>query len=134
DLNSGIAKKNNFISISDIESDFVRAGYNTEIIIEELNLLYSAGLIFTNDFISDVENEIKLDSSNQIGITQSGVYYLKSLLNKSFYYDLVLQDTPIYNEKCFDELSTNFTECDSYGNRDLAKRKKVSEIFIQYLL
>src|SRR5690606_37969673 len=46
DLNSGIAKKNNFISISDIESDFVRAGYNTEIIIEELNLLYSAGLIF----------------------------------------------------------------------------------------
>jgi hypothetical protein len=134
DLNSGISKKNNFISISEIESDFVRAGYNTEIIIEELNLLYSAGLIFTNDFISDVENEIKLDSSNQIGITQSGVYYLKNLLNKFFYYDLVLQDTPIYNEKYFDELSTNFPECDSYGNRDLAKRKKVSEIFIQYLL
>mgnify|MGYP001244159996 CR=1 FL=1 len=134
DLNSGLAKKNNFISISTIESDFVKAGYNSETILEELNLLYTAGLIFTNDYVSDVESQINLDSSNQIGITQSGVYYLKNLLNKFLYYDLVLQDTPIYNEKFFDELTLNFPESDSYGNRDLAKRKFVSEIFINYLL
>ncbi len=132
--NSGVSKKNNFLSISEIEQAFIKAGYTSEIVLEELNLLYSAGLIFTNDFVSDVESEISLESSNEIGITQSGVYYIKNLLNKFFYYDLVLQDTPIYNEKYFDQISSNFPESDSYGNRDLSKRKLASEIFIDYLI
>lgn len=134
DKNSGVSKKNNFLSISEIEQVFIKAGYTSEIVLEELNLLYSAGLIFTNDFVSDVESEISLESSNEIGITQSGVYYIRNLLNKFFYYDLVLQDTPIYNEKYFDQITSNFPESDSYGNRDLSKRKLASETFIDYLL
>jgi len=134
DKNSGGAKKNNFISISEIENDFIKAGYTSEVVVEELNLLYSAGLIFTNDFVSDVETEISLISSNEIGITQAGVYYIRNLLNKFFYYDLVLQDTPIYNEKYLEEITSNFPESDLHGNRDLSKRKQVSQIFIDYLL
>lgn len=133
DKNTGVSRKNNFISVSEIAADFVKAGYTIEVILDELNLLYSAGLIFTNDFVSDVESDINLNSSNQIGITQSGVYYLKKLLIKSFYFDLVLQDTPIYNEKYFEDICNNFPESDSYGNRDLAKRIIVAEIFINYL-
>ena len=134
DNNTGVSKKNNFMSISDIEKDFIKAGYNSEIIHEELNLLYSAGLIFTNDFVSDIESDISLVSSNEIGITQSGVFYIKNLINKFYYYDLILQDTPIYDEKYFEDLSNNFPESDSEGNRELSKRKKVCEIFIEYLI
>lgn len=134
DNNTGISKKNNFISVFQIVNDFILAGYTSEIIIEELNLLYSAGLIFTNDFVSDIETEIVLDINNEIGTTQSGVYYVKELINKFFYYDLVLQDTPIYNDKYFDDITASFPESDSYGVRDLNKRKNVVELFIEYLL
>ena len=134
DKNIDNSKKNNFIPITEIEKDFVSAGYTSEIILEELNLLYSASLIFTNDFVSDIEDEISLVIENEIGITQSGVYYINNLLNKFYYLDLVLQDTPIYEDKYFDEITLNFPESDNYGNRDLAKRKTSTEFFIEYLL
>jgi len=69
DNNTGLSKKNNFISVSTVVNDFVKAGYTSEIIIEELNLLYTNGLVFTNDFVSDIESQISLDASNEIGIT-----------------------------------------------------------------
>lgn len=134
DNNTGVSKKNNFISISTVVNDFIKAGYTSEIIIEELNLLYANGLIFTNDFVSDIESQISLDLTNEIGITQSGVYYIKNLINTFLYYDLILQDTPIYSEKYFDELSAIFPESDSEGNRNLNNRVKSTELFINYLL
>ncbi len=133
DNNTGVSKKNNFLPIATVVKDFIKAGYTAEIIFEELNLLYVSGLIFTNDFVSDVESEVSLGLSNEIGITQSGVYYVKNLINKFFYLDLVLQDTPIYSDRYFDELTNLFPESDSYGNRDLLKRKKVTQIFVDYL-
>ncbi|AZI67598.1 hypothetical protein EIB71_07945 [Kaistella daneshvariae] len=134
DKNIDNSKKNNFIPIAEIEKDFVLAGYTSEIILEELNFLYSASLIFTNDFVSDIEGEISLVTENEIGITQSGVYYINNLINKFYYHDLILQDTPIYNDEYFDEITSNFAEADSYGNRDLSKRKHSTEIFLRYLL
>lgn len=47
---------------------------------------------------------------------------------------MVLQDTPIYNEKCFDEISAIFPESDGDGNRNLNNRVKSTELFINYLL
>ncbi|MBC7525835.1 MAG: AAA family ATPase [Flavobacterium sp.] len=134
DNNTGISKKNNFISVSQITKDFILAGYTSDIIIEELNLLYTAGLIFTNDFVSDIETEIILDINNEIGTTQSGVYYVNVLINKFYYYDLILQDTPIYKDKFFEDITASFPQTDNYGIRDLGKRKKVVEIFLNYLL
>ncbi|HUZ60091.1 MAG TPA: P-loop NTPase fold protein [Hanamia sp.] len=134
DNNTGVSKKNNFILISSIINDFIKAGYNTEVILEELNLLHSNGLIFTNDYASDVEEQTTLDFSNEIGITPAGSYYLKNLLNTFLYYDLVLQDTPIYNDKYFDEITAAFPECDGDGNRNLSGRVKTTELFINYLL
>jgi hypothetical protein len=134
DNNTGVSKKNNFILISTIINDFIKAGYNTEVILEELNLLHSNGLIFTNDYASDVEEQTTLDFSNEVGITPAGSYYLKNLLNTFLYYDLVLQDTPIYNDKYFDEITAAFPECDGDGNRNLSGRVKTTELFINYLL
>lgn len=134
DNNVGITKKNNYIKLSQLIDVFTQAGYTSEIIIEELNLLYSAGLIFTSDFVSDIETEIILDKSNEIGITQSGVYYVKQLITKFYYYDLVLQDTPIYNDSKFSDLSKKFPESDQYGKRDLYSRILTVKTFLDYLI
>lgn len=133
DKNSGTFKKNNFVPITEIEEVFIKAGYTSEVILEELNLLYSAGLIFTNDFVADVDKEIHLNSDNQIGVAQAGVYYLNNLVTKFFYYDLILQDTPIYDEIYFEEISNSFPESDTAGNRELSKRIMVTEKFVNYL-
>lgn len=134
DNNTGVSKKNNFILISSIINDFIIAGYNSDVILEELNLLHSNGLIFTNDYSSDVEGQPSLVFSNEIGITSAGTYYLKNLLNTFLYYDLVLQDTPIFNDKYFDDITTFFPECDIDGNRNLNSRVKTTRVFIDYLL
>ncbi|RZK04253.1 MAG: TonB-dependent receptor, partial [Flavobacterium sp.] len=48
-----------------------------------------------------------------------GNYYLNDLINSMHYFELVLQDTPIYNEALFAELRTVFPKSDVNGNRDL---------------
>jgi len=133
DYNVEVGKRNQFVAISLIVSAFASAGYSQDILLEELQLLYNAGLIFTNDFMSDIESEVSLTSENHIGITQAGVFYLKVLIEKFYYLDLVLQDTPIYSDKYFSEMSDLFPESDTYGNRDLLKRVAVTKKFIEYL-
>lgn len=132
--NEGVSKKNNFVPTTRIVEIFIKAGYTSDIIVEELNSLYKAGLIFTNNHVNDIEEEIKISEVHDIGITQTGVYYSKNLLKKFFYYDLILQDTPIYDEAFFKELTTLFPECDMYGNRDLNKRKESLKKFVDYLI
>lgn len=132
--NEGVSKKNNFVPTTRIVEIFIKAGYTSDIIVEELNSLYKAGLIFTNNHVNDIEEEIKISEVHDIGITQTGVYYSKNLLKKFFYYDLILQDTPIYDEDFFKELTTLFPECDMYGNRDLNKRKESLKKFVDYLI
>lgn len=131
--NEGLSKRNNFIDTRQIIDVFIKAGYTSDVILEELNILYQAGLIFTNNFAGDIEDIVKIDEEHEIGITQSGVFYNRKLLTKFFYYDLILQDTPIYDEESFIIMSTLFPECDNLGNRDLYKRKETLKKFIDYL-
>jgi hypothetical protein len=100
---------------------------------EELQELFDHKLISTSEYTEDIEEETALDSNSMISITSVGVYYLKSLLNRFHYIDLVLQDTPIYNEESFGHLTNVFPDSDEYGNRDLQQRKESVESFIDYL-
>lgn len=68
-----------------------------------------------------------------ISITSVGVYYLQRLVGTFHYLDLILQDTPIYDDKYFDEITTLFPDSDQYGNRNLEMRKKCTEKFVEYL-
>ena len=61
------------------------------------------------------------------------MYYLLELVNRFHYIDLVLQDTPIYDDNYFNELVRLFPESDESGNRDLNKRILVVEKFLDYL-
>ncbi|HRG07191.1 MAG TPA: hypothetical protein PLJ08_01335, partial [Cyclobacteriaceae bacterium] len=64
--NVGASRKNLFIPVSNLVDDFIKAGYTSDIILDELNMLYEHGLIFTNDFTSDIETENELKPSHHL--------------------------------------------------------------------
>lgn len=126
-------KKIEFIEIDIISELFLKAGYSKDVILEEIQILFDYNLISTSEYSEDIEENTVIDGSSSITITPVGVYYLKKLLGKFMYVDLVLQDTPIYSDKFFDELTSVFPDSDEHGNRDLRKRKLTTEVFLNYL-
>ena len=69
-----------------------------------------------------------------ICISSKGYYYFKELIRRFHYYDLILQDTPIFDEDLFSELKSVFPLSDNTGKRDLSDRLKSVNIFIKYLM
>lgn len=127
------SKKVDYFSVAEISAEFLKAGYSLEIIEEEIQELFDYKLISTSEYSEDVEEDYKIDSQSMISITSVGVYYLKSLINRFHYIDLILEDTPIYDSITFDELCKSFPDSDEYGNRNLELRKITVMNFIKYL-
>lgn len=128
------SKKYDYYKVSVISEQFLKAGYTIDIIEEELQELFDYNLISTSEYTEDIEEETLLESTSMITITSVGVYYLKSLINRFHYIDLVLQDTPIYSEKSFNDITNVFPDSDEFGNRDLNRRKLTVETFLSYLI
>lgn len=131
-LNSS-SKKVDYYKVSEISSEFLKAGYSIDIIEEEIQELFNFKLVSTSEYSEDVEEEIIIESDSMISITSVGVYYLKSIVNRMHYIDLVLQDTPIYDNDFFNEISELFPDSDEYGNRNLEQRKNTLLKFLEYL-
>jgi hypothetical protein len=127
------SKKVDYFSVVEIAVEFLKAGYSIDIIEEEIQELFDYKLISTSEYSEDVEEDYKIDSNSLISITSVGVYYLKSLINKFHYIDLILEDTPIFDSSAFDELCKSFPDSDEYGNRNLEQRKITVNTFIEYL-
>lgn len=122
-----------FIKVFDVYNDFIKIGYSLDVLTEELQILFDNNLIFTSEYTSDVEEEYKLGEDSKVSISSIGNYYITVLLSKFSYFDLVLQDTPIYSDQFFDEIAKVFPQSDENGNRDLLKRKKTVMLFLDYL-
>lgn len=122
-----------FSEISEIIELFNKAGYNNEIILSELNILLEFKLIETKANHSDIDTIIVLDETHQIRITQAGNFYITKLITRFHYLDLILQDTPIFDEFYFERLKEVFPEVDSYGERDIQDRLITVTTFIEYL-
>lgn len=127
------SKRNEFFNVEELAKEFLKCGYTIDIIIAELQELFDYKLVSTPEHIEDIEEEVLLNNSSMISITSIGIYYLKSLIGRFHYIDLVLQDTPIFDESSFNSLSSSFPESDEYGNRDLSLRKSAVEEFLKYL-
>jgi GTPase SAR1 family protein len=134
DIASKSTKKLKYIKVTELYNDFFKIGYSLDVIIEELDLLLTNKLITTTDYSADIKEEVEISEENKIAISSIGYYYITTLINKFTYYDLILQDTPIYNDDYFLRLSEKFPQSDEWGNRELIKRKEVSLIFLEYLL
>jgi hypothetical protein len=58
---------------------------------------------------------------------------LEKLLGHFYYIDLILQDTPIYDDNYYEEITKIFPDSDEHGNRNLSQRKETTSKFIEYL-
>ncbi len=123
-----------FVQLSNVLDFFEKFGYDKEALKKEMNKLLSYRLIETQNFITDIEkSNIFIDEKSDLCISYSGHYYITELICRFHYLDLILQDTPIYNKEYFEDIKLNFPYYYNNVKRNLSKRKKVVEIFIEYL-
>lgn len=126
-------KKVTFIPARELIKLFVNAGYSREIVLDEIQALFKFRLISTSDYSEDIEIEVQIADDTEIAITPIGIHYVRTLANRFYYLDLVLQDTPIFGNKYYEEMVSLFPASDYYGNRNLDSRVKVAQKFIEYL-
>lgn len=124
-------------SCSEIINQFIDFGFNLKEINSSIFDLFKFGLIDSNNTLSDTEIS-DLDTFTQLNlqsirITGKGYYYIKSLIGTLVYLDLILQDTPIYNQEYFNRISGVFPKSDLDGKRSLKKRVEATQEFIRYL-
>ncbi len=128
------SKRIEYSSVTILTKEFLKAGYSIDVVEEEIQELFDYKLISTSEYSEDIEEEFDIDSNSMVSITSVGVFYIKSLISRFHYLDLVLQDTPIYDSDFFSSLCNIFPDSDINGNRDLERRKLTVQKFIEYLM
>lgn len=121
-----------YIVVENILDIFYKAGYPFKIILSELEELFKYRMIEEENYSSDIDSSNQIDNRMNIRLTNSGYYYLEFIGNFD-YMELVLQDSPIYDEKYYTRLLGCFPYADDDGKRDLRKRHQSVKIFIEYL-
>ena len=114
-------------------SFFTNTGYKLSILNLSVKSLLKNGLIETDDLLSDIEWEKLSANDYNISISAKGNYYLKNAKNRFHYFDLILQDTPIFDKEKFDEIKVQFPLADAKGVRTLSERLLTVTEFMNYL-
>jgi len=122
-----------FVLVEKLIDVFGLSGYRRGVLLGELTELLSAGLIESQELVSDTVTNLKLQTQDSLTLTFKGYYYVEELVNRFFYLDMIAQDTPIFNEKHFDKMSENFIEADSKGNKNIKNRIEFVKAFYEYL-
>lgn len=112
---------------------FSSLGYRVSSINFAVSNMISKGLIDTDEHLSDV---IWTDLPNRYNLclTLKGFYYITELVNRFFYLDLVLQDTPILKPEQFDSIRSSFPQTNESGKRNLLQRLDTVKLFLDYLV
>lgn len=121
-----------FIKNVDIIEKFTSLGYKINIINAALFDLIDSSLLDTDEQLSDIEWD-ELPSHYNITITAKGFYYLKELLYRFHYYDLIGQDTPIFDDSLYNKLYSIFPVSSEEGGRNFNFRIEFAKLFIDYL-
>lgn len=111
---------------------FTSLGYRVNTINYAINSLIKAALLDTDEQFSDVEWTDLPDEYN-LTLTEKGFYYLKILIYKFHYYDLIFQDTPIFDSKLLSILVEAFPKSSNSGVRNVQLRKEFATQFFSYL-
>lgn len=111
---------------------FTALGYKLNDINYAIHNLIKAALLDTDEQLSDIE-WTDLPQTYNLTLTEKGFYYIKILLYKFHYYDLIFQDTPVFDPVHFTILQEAFPPSSNSGNRNLEMRKDFSLKFIEYL-
>lgn len=135
DLNEFIEKKSyteKLIPNSVIVEKLNSLGYRTNSINEALTSLIKAALIDTDENLTDVL-WYEIPSKFNLGLTAKGHYYLKELIRRFHYWDIIIQDTPIFDLQHFDTIRAAFPLTHENGTRNIQQRIEDVRLFIDYL-
>lgn len=133
ECSDGIVHQDKYISVKEVLDVFKVGDFQFTTMIEELNLLLLNNLIDTMASASDVETIEPISELSSVKITYKGSYYLNKILNEFYYYDLMLQDTPIFSESHYSKIKSTFPESGSISKSELSKRYETVTIFLDYL-
>lgn len=123
---------NRFISIDTVYDLFSSFGYSIKTLRSAILELINISLIDTDEVLTDVD---KKDIPNELNITITlkGYYYLKELCTRFHYFDLILQDTPIFDKDSFNEIYSKFPLSNDEGKRSLNGRVETVKSFLNYI-
>ena len=125
---------NKYIGYSDLLKDFMDFGYREDVVNKELESLLTDNFIETDKVLSDISWNILPEESFSITITAKGHYYITELINRFYYIELILQDTPLFEKEVYDDLAQKFPIPEkSNGKKDMKARIDVVEVFVNYL-
>ena len=127
----GISEK--YFNVGELINSFENTGYISKIVRNELNELCKYRLVESENQLSDVEDTTILTMDDSVCISMKGHHYINTLINNFTYIEMVLEDTPIFNEEDFYKLKTDFPLSDDLGKRDIYARITVVEEFLNYL-
>lgn len=125
---------NKYIGYDKLLNTFQEYGYREDVINKELEVLLMDNFIETDKLLSDVSWTNLPKQTFLITITAKGHYYITKLINRFYYVELVLQDTPLFEKDVYENLVQNFPIPEkSNGKKDMNIRVNVVKIFIDYL-
>lgn len=117
-----------FVEIDGIIQEGERMLINRSAIADSLRNMALFGLV-------QFENQSKegYETATWVRITNTGIYYLKELIYRFVYLDLVWMDTPIADEKVTRELLRHVVELRPKTENYLDERFQRTECFLNYL-
>ena len=125
---------NKFIGYSELLKSFQDYGYREDVINKELESLLTDNFIETDKVLSDIMWNCLPEETFSITITAKGHYYITELMNRFYYIELILQDTPLFEKEVYENLIQRFPIPEkSNGKKDMRVRIDVVQIFIDYL-
>jgi len=135
DLNEFIEKRNyteklisNIILVEKLNS----LGYRINTINSAIVSLLKSALIDTDEQLSDISWH-ELPTEFNLCLTAKGHYYLKDMINRFYYWDLIMQDTPIFDLQQFDIIKSSFPLSNEDGTRSITQRIENVRCFTQYM-
>lgn len=124
---------NKFKYYSELVGEFNEYGYKKEIVNQEVEELLKENLVETDKKLSDISWNKLPEEDFSITITARGHYYINNLINSFYYFELVLQDTPIANREQFEKIKEEFPIPERNGKKDMKVRYKIVKSFVDYL-
>ena len=125
---------NKYIGYADLLKVFQEYGYREDVINKEIEILLSESFIETDKLLSDISWISLPEEDFSITITAKGHYYITQLINRFYYIELVLQDTPIFEKSYYDRLVQLFPIPEkANGKKDMNVRINIVKTFIEYL-
>ena len=126
------SNSNRYVAIETIYDLFISFGYTTKTLRSAIIELINITLIDTDEVLTDVNKKDIPDELN-ITITLKGYYYITELCTRFHYFDLIIQDTPIFDIEYFNDIYENFPLSNEDGKRSLSGRVDCVKSFLKYI-